>query len=186
MKIIEVRDYKEMSQKAAEWIIHQVRINPHSVLGLATGGTMLGTYAALVEDYRNHQTTYRHVHTVNLDEYIGLDGDHPNSYRYYMNHHFFHFIDIPSSQTHIPNGLAEDVEAECQRYEAIKDGLFKEKHLFFGLYQFVLAIELNDLMKAKQLAEELGLSLSEALLWYQQCIEWVVQLQRNSVNSEQR
>ncbi|MED5051331.1 glucosamine-6-phosphate deaminase [Anoxybacillus rupiensis] len=123
MKIIEVRDYKEMSQKAAEWIIHQVRINPHSVLGLATGGTMLGTYAALVEDYRNHQTTYRHVHTVNLDEYIGLDGDHPNSYRYYMNHHFFHFIDIPPSQTHIPNGLAKDVEAECQRYEGVIEGV---------------------------------------------------------------
>ncbi|KXG08899.1 Cyclic di-GMP phosphodiesterase YahA [Anoxybacillus sp. P3H1B] len=96
------------------------------------------------------------------------------------------FMGICSSLHILLERPLSDILDELNVDEAIKDGLFKEKHLFFGLYQFVLAIELNDLMKAKQLAEELGLSLSEALLWYQQCIEWVVQLQRNSVNSEQR
>lgn len=123
MKVIEVKDYEEMSQKAAEIISSYVRIKPHAVLGLATGETVLGTYAALAEDYRNNQTSYRKVRTVNLDEYIGLNPEHPNSYHYYMKHHFFQFIDIPMSQTYLPNGLAADYQEECTRYEEVIETL---------------------------------------------------------------
>jgi glucosamine-6-phosphate deaminase len=123
MRLIEVKDYNEMSQKAAEIIIDQVKKNPDSVLGLATGETMLGTYEALVNDHHQNGTSYRRIKTVNLDEYVGLAPDHPNSYRYYMDHHLFHHIDIPKQQTYIPNGLAEDIEAECSRYEKLIEQL---------------------------------------------------------------
>jgi glucosamine-6-phosphate deaminase len=117
MKLIEAKDYQDMSRKAADIIIDQVKKKPNSVLGLATGGTMIGTYAALVDDYKQNGTSYQQVNTVNLDEYIGLAPEHPNSYHYYMNDHLFNHIDIPKSQTYLPNGLAKDIEAECQRYE---------------------------------------------------------------------
>ncbi|MBB5325600.1 glucosamine-6-phosphate deaminase [Anoxybacillus tepidamans] len=119
MRVIEVNDYYELSQKAAEMIIDQVRKKPDSVLGLATGETVLETYAAIVNDYQQNQTSYRHIRTFNLDEYIGLAADHPNSYHYYMNEHLFRFIDIPMSQTYIPNGLADDIPEECIRYEKL-------------------------------------------------------------------
>ncbi|HZG60340.1 MAG TPA: glucosamine-6-phosphate deaminase [Anoxybacillus sp.] len=117
MKLIEAKDYQDMSRKAADIIIDQVKKKPNSILGLATGGTMIGTYAALVDDYKQNGTSYQQVKTVNLDEYIGLAPEHPNSYHYYMNDHLFNHIDIPKSQTYLPNGLAKDIEAECQRYE---------------------------------------------------------------------
>ncbi|XJZ26446.1 glucosamine-6-phosphate deaminase [Bacillota bacterium Lsc_1132] len=119
MKIIEVKDYQQMSQKAAELIIEKVRINPMLHLGLATGGTPIGTYAKLIEDHQKNGTSYRNTITFNLDEYIGLSGNHPNSYRYYMDHQLFHFIDIIKSNTHIPNGDAIDIEKECLRYEQL-------------------------------------------------------------------
>ncbi|MBA2873282.1 glucosamine-6-phosphate deaminase [Anoxybacillus caldiproteolyticus] len=121
MKLMEVKDYKEMSEKAAKIIIEQIKKKPNSVLGLATGETVLGTYAALADDHRRNGTSYERVHTFNLDEYLGLGPDHPNSYHYYMNRHLFSHIDIPVSQTYIPNGLADDAEAECKRYENLID-----------------------------------------------------------------
>jgi glucosamine-6-phosphate deaminase len=119
MKLIEAKDYQDMSRKAADIIIDQVKKKPNSVLGLATGGTMIGTYAALVDDYKQNGTSYQQIKTVNLDEYIGLKPEHPNSYHYYMNEHFFNHVDIPKGQTDLPNGLAKDIEAECQRYESL-------------------------------------------------------------------
>ncbi|CUA80416.1 glucosamine-6-phosphate deaminase [Anoxybacillus suryakundensis] len=119
MRIIQVNDYADMSQKAAELISDQVRKKRDSVLGLATGETMLGTYAALVKEYQQNNTSYREVRTFNLDEYIGLDATHPNSYRHYMHEQLFRFLDIPLSQTHIPNGCAPLLEEECARYEQL-------------------------------------------------------------------
>ena len=122
MKLIKVKDYHEMSHKAAEYIIEKVRQNPEIKLGLATGGTPVGTYKRLIEDHHENGTTYQSATTFNLDEYIGLSGSHPNSYRYYMNENLFRHIDIPLEHTHIPKGDTEDVLAECVRYETlIKD-----------------------------------------------------------------
>ncbi|MBA2870100.1 glucosamine-6-phosphate deaminase [Anoxybacillus calidus] len=108
-----------MSRKAADIINDQVKKKPNSVLGLATGGTMMGAYAALVDDYKQNGTSYQQIKTVNLDEYIGLEPEHPNSYHYYINGHFFNRVDIPKDQTYLPNGLAKDIEAECQHYESL-------------------------------------------------------------------
>lgn len=117
MKIIEVKDYQEMSQKAADYIIEKVIENPSIHLGLATGGTPIGTYQNLIEDHQKNGTSYQKVTTFNLDEYVGLSGDDKNSYRYYMNHEFFNHVDIDLKNTYVPIGVAADVDAECQNYE---------------------------------------------------------------------
>ena len=88
MKIIEAKDYQDMSQTAARFIIEQVNRLSAPVLGLATGGTPLGTYQVLREDHARNKTTYKHVYTVNLDEYVGVSPDHENSYTFYMKNSF--------------------------------------------------------------------------------------------------
>jgi glucosamine-6-phosphate deaminase len=117
MKLIEVNDYKEMSKRAAEYIIEKVRTSNAVNLGLATGGTPVGTYQHMIEDHKQNNTSYKHVTTFNLDEYVGLSGSNPNSYRYYMNEKLFNHIDIAKSETHVPQGDAPDLEKECLRYE---------------------------------------------------------------------
>ncbi|MGG1675986.1 glucosamine-6-phosphate deaminase [Neobacillus sp. NRS-1170] len=117
MKVIEVKDYAEMSQKAADYIIQKVCQNPWIKLGLATGGTPIGTYKNLIEDHKKNGTSYQNVTTFNLDEYIGLSVDNKNSYRYYMKEQLFNHIDINMNKTNIPKGDIKDIEAECLRYE---------------------------------------------------------------------
>jgi len=119
MKIIEVKDYQEMSKRAAEYIIEKVRTLKKLNLGLATGGTPVGTYTNLIEDYKQNNTSYQDVTTFNLDEYVGLSGDHYNSYRYYMNDQLFDHIDIPKSNTFIPRGDVSDMQKECDDYEKL-------------------------------------------------------------------
>lgn len=117
MKIIEVNDYEQMSEKAAAYIIEKVMKNPSITLGLATGGTPVGTYRHLIKDYQENGTSYEKVTTFNLDEYIGLSGENKNSYRYYMNEQFFNHIDINKAKTNVPSGVAEDVQKVCLDYE---------------------------------------------------------------------
>lgn len=121
MELIKAKDYREMCQKAADLIIEKVRTVIPLNLGLATGGTPQGIYQLMIEDHNQHGTSYQHVTTFNLDEYVGLPPEHPNSYHYYMNRHLFSHIDIPNEQIHIPDGMAPHTEAECLRYEALLD-----------------------------------------------------------------
>lgn len=88
------------------------------VLGLPTGSTPLGMYQKLVEFHRVGKVSFQHVVTFNMDEYVGLPEDHPESYHAYMAKHFFDHIDIPPEQIHILDGNAVDLTAECDRYEA--------------------------------------------------------------------
>lgn len=119
MNIIEVKDYEEMSKKAAEYIIEKVHQTKKLNLGLATGGTPVGTYKNLIEDHQHGHTTYQDVTTFNLDEYVGLSGDDPNSYRFYMNDMLFNHIDLDLANTHIPRGDAHDMQKECLDYEKL-------------------------------------------------------------------
>lgn len=123
MKLIEVNTYEELSDKASEIIINTVKNNPNAKLGLATGSTPLGTYKRMIEDHQKNGTSYEHIVTVNLDEYVGLSKDHPGSYRYYMDNELFKHINIKHENAHVPDGTAEDLDAECRRYEAIIDNL---------------------------------------------------------------
>lgn len=117
MKLIKATDYKDMSKKAASILTAQVTLKPNSVLGLATGSTPIGTYEQLIEWYKAGDVDFSEVRTVNLDEYVGLDGNSDQSYRYFMNDKLFNHININKANTYVPNGVATDKEAECQRYE---------------------------------------------------------------------
>ena len=117
LKIIEVKDYEEMSKKAAEYMLNKINSSPQLNIGLATGGTPKGVYQELIKDYSLNKTSYDHIKTFNLDEYIGLKKDDPNSYFHYMHENLFKHIDISLEQTHIPSGTNENTEAECVAYE---------------------------------------------------------------------
>jgi glucosamine-6-phosphate deaminase len=123
LELIKVDNYEEMSKKAAEIIIKKVQSTKHVVIGLATGGTPKGTYQELIKDHHTIGTSYKHVISVNLDEYVGLDGSDPNSYRYFMNHNLFNYIDIDKKNTLIPNGTATNLNQECIEYEKSIDQL---------------------------------------------------------------
>lgn len=119
MKLIKVQDYQEMSKKAAEYIIEKISNHPKITLGLATGGTPIGTYKNLIEDHRRNGTSYQQVTSFNLDEYVGLSGENKNSYRYFMNEQLFNHIDIIMKNTNIPHGDVPDFQQECIRYEEL-------------------------------------------------------------------
>lgn len=119
MELIKVQDYEELSKTAANLIIKQVVMEPFSVLGLATGGTPKGTYEQLIKDYYNNNTSYQNVTTINLDEYVGLSSQHPNSYQQYMYVQLFKHINIHKRNVHIPNGVAKNLVEECERYDHV-------------------------------------------------------------------
>jgi len=108
-----------MSKKACAHIVSRIKEKPDLVLGLATGSTPIGLYQNLIAEYKNNNISFRRVVTFNLDEYVGLDGNDPNSYRYFMDHQLFNHIDIDKNNTFIPNGTAENIEEECKNYEAL-------------------------------------------------------------------
>ena len=123
MKIYVAEDYQSMSRKAANIVSAQVILNPASVLGLATGSTPVGMYKQLIDWYNKGDLDFDQVKSVNLDEYVGLAPDHPQSYRYFMQTNFFDHINIDPAATNVPQGLAADPAAECARYNQVIRGL---------------------------------------------------------------
>lgn len=119
MKIIKAKDYNDMSRKAANIISAQVIMKPDCVLGLATGSSPEGTYKQLVERYNNGDLDFGDVTTVNLDEYRGLPKENEQSYDYFMHSHFFDYVNINPERTFLPDGMNEDPEQECKRYEEV-------------------------------------------------------------------
>ncbi|MGM9972629.1 MAG: glucosamine-6-phosphate deaminase [Clostridiaceae bacterium] len=117
MKIVVVKDYNEMSIKGAEFIAETIKNKPDAVLGLATGSTPEGLYNELITMHQDEGLDFSKITTVNLDEYYGLDGDHPQSYRYFMNEKLFNHINIDKNNTYVPNGAAEDIQEECKNYD---------------------------------------------------------------------
>lgn len=112
-------DTEEKVNKVGASIISNVVVaKPNAVLGLATGGTPVGIYKQLVEANKEGLLSFNDVTTYNLDEYVGIAGEHDQSYRYYMNENLFNHIDIDKQRTHVPNGEAADLELECSRYDA--------------------------------------------------------------------
>ena len=118
MRFIKVDTYEELSRKAANLISAQVLSKPDCVLGLATGSSPVGAYKVLIERCAKGDLDFSEVTTVNLDEYVGLDGTNDQSYRYFMNINLFDHINIDKNKTFVPNGLAEDYNAECEEYDA--------------------------------------------------------------------
>ncbi|MDR0931933.1 MAG: glucosamine-6-phosphate deaminase [Victivallales bacterium] len=118
MEVIIRPTTKEAVNLTAKLIAEAINQKPFFKLGLATGATMEAVYADLVAMNQAKEVDFSLVHTFNLDEYIGLDPEDPNSYRYYMNKHLFSKINIDMRNTNLPNGLAEDEIAEGLRYES--------------------------------------------------------------------
>ena len=119
MKIYSAQDYQSMSRKAANILSAHVILKPDSVLGLATGSTPIGMYKQLIDWYNKGDIDFSQVHTVNLDEYLGLAPTHDQSYRYFMQANLFDHVNVPPENTNVPNGLAPDPEAECARYNQV-------------------------------------------------------------------
>ena len=119
MKFITVDSYEKLSKLAANLIASQVVLKPHCVLGPATGSSPLGTYAELAKKYDAGDVDFSSVTSVNLDEYAGLDKTNDQSYRYFMDHNLFAHINICPEKTHVPNGCADDLAKEGERYDKL-------------------------------------------------------------------
>jgi glucosamine-6-phosphate deaminase len=120
MRIIIHPDYERVSLWTAKYIAD--KINAHGkdkpfVLGLPTGSSPLGVYREFIRMYKEKKLSFANVRTFNMDEYIGLSADHPQSYRNYMMNNLFNHIDINPKNIHIPDGMASDPEKECKLYE---------------------------------------------------------------------
>lgn len=119
MRIICAKDYKEMSEMAADIIGAQVLLKPDAVLGLATGSTPIGTYEELVRRYEAGRLDFGKIKTVNLDEYRGLTRDNDQSYYYFMHSHLFDHININKNNTKVPDGMEPDALKAGQDYENV-------------------------------------------------------------------
>ena len=121
MKVIIQKDYDKMCTWAAEHIISAINAHKEArpfVLGLPTGSSPIGVYKKLVEANKAGRVSFKNVVTFNMDEYVGLERSHPESYWAFMHRHLFDHIDIPAENVNILNGMAKDLEAECAAYEA--------------------------------------------------------------------
>ncbi|MDR1344511.1 MAG: glucosamine-6-phosphate deaminase [Tannerellaceae bacterium] len=123
MRLIIEPDYESLSKWAANYVAAGIRkANPSKekpfVLGLPTGSSPLGMYGKLVELHKQGSISFRHVVTFNMDEYVGIPREHPESYHSFMWNNFFNHIDIPEDNVHILDGNAPDLEQECASYEA--------------------------------------------------------------------
>lgn len=142
MEVIIRPDKDKAIELAARVIAKALREKPTLVLGLATGNTMEPLYAKLAEMHNDEKLDFSLCRTFNLDEYVGLPVEHRNSYRHYMNKHLFSKINIDLRNTHLPHGMAKDLDKDCEKYEEkIKDcggidlqllGIGKSGHIGFN------------------------------------------------------
>lgn len=117
MKVLILETADAAQERVVSLIAQTMRDKPDAVLGLATGGTMLPVYEKLVALHLNGGPSFKGITTFNLDEYVGLAPDHPQSYRSYMNAVLFGKVDIKLERTHLPRGDARNPEDEALRYE---------------------------------------------------------------------
>ncbi len=117
MRIIVVKDKEAMGRRAADLVQAEMERHANPVIGLATGSTPLPLYKELIRRHKEEGLDFSTCITFNLDEYVGLAPDHDQSYRYFMNKNLFDHINIVKRNTHVPDGLAEDVERFCEEYE---------------------------------------------------------------------
>ena len=136
MRILIHEHYQSLSKWTAYYVASKINaFNPTPekpfVLGLPTGSSPLGTYAELIELVKQGDLSFENVVTFNMDEYIGIPEDHPESYHYFMYKNFFSHIDIQEENIHILDGNAKDLNKECEDYEA-KIESYGGIHLFLG------------------------------------------------------
>ena len=122
MRLIIQPDYSSLSKWAAHYVAAKINNaaptaeNPF-VLGCPTGSSPIGMYSELIALYKAGKVSFKNVVTFNMDEYVGLPAEHPESYYTFMWNNFFSHIDIRPENTNILNGCADDLDAECMRFE---------------------------------------------------------------------
>lgn len=136
MRVIIQPSYELVSSWVAAYVVRAIRdFNPSQskpfVLGLPTGSSPLGTYKELIALHKKGKVSFKNVVTFNMDEYIGIPEDHPESYHSFMWNNFFKHVDIQKQNVHILNGNAKDLAGECEEYEAAIKGI-GGIHLFLG------------------------------------------------------
>jgi len=117
MEIIIKDTYEEIGRESAKLVAQVLNSKPNAVLGLATGSTPLGLYKELIRLHRDEGLDFSQVTSFNLDEYVGLTKDHPQSYHYFMQENLFGHINIAPQNTYVPSGTTDNYEAFCQWYE---------------------------------------------------------------------
>jgi glucosamine-6-phosphate deaminase len=118
MEVIRVKDYDAMSEEAASILVERINRLDNPVLGLATGSTPEGLYKRLIEEYKQGNVSFKNVKSFNLDEYVGLEKNDPNSYYYFMKDKLFDHVDISLENVRVPNGVASNLQQECKDHEA--------------------------------------------------------------------
>lgn len=117
MEVVIKENYKEMSSLGADIVARVIRNKPRAVIGLATGNTPLGLYRELIRMHKDEGLSFSQVVTFNLDEYVGLREEHPQSYHCFINQNLLDHIDIRKENIHLLDGMAEDIELACAEYE---------------------------------------------------------------------
>ncbi len=153
MEIIVEQNYDSLSKKAAEIVKEEMMKKKDLVLGLATGSTPLGLYKELIKMHKEEGLDFSKVTTFNLDEYIGIDYQDPNSYHYYMENNLFNHINIDRNNTFIPDANRKDIESYCREY----DRLIEEKG---GIDLQILGIGINGHIGFNEPDEELNVGTS--------------------------
>ena len=136
MRVIIKDDKQSVAEWAAQYVAFRInsfhpRANKPFVLGLPTGSTPLGMYAELIKLYQNNKVSFENVVTFNMDEYIGISSDNPQSYHYFMRENFFKYINIKPQHINILDGMTKDYAKECAGYEAAMKR-YGGVHLFIG------------------------------------------------------
>lgn len=116
MEVRVFKSYDELSKAAALEIIKQVKENPKSILGFATGSSPIGLYKELRKDFEENKTSYSQINSFNLDEYYGINRNHTQSYYNFMQENLFKYIDINQENINIPSGFTKEVNEECELY----------------------------------------------------------------------
>lgn len=123
MRLIIQDDYESMGLWAAAYVLRRIRNHAPTaakpfLLGLPTGSSPISMYKALIDFHRQGLVSFEHVISFNMDEYVGLPHDHPQSYHAFMWNNFFSHVDVQADNVHIPDGMAADLSVECDSYEA--------------------------------------------------------------------
>lgn len=151
MKFKVFNSYEELSAYSAELVAGVIREKEDAVLGLATGSSPMGLYEELIKLYDDGNLDFSKVKSINLDEYVGLDGTHNQSYRYFMDLNLFNHINIDKNNTHVPDGVAEDLLKGAEKYDELIDSMG-------GIDVQILGIGPNGHIGFNEPAEKLNLN----------------------------